>query len=325
MVSSRKILVIVISAIILALGIGIFVLMLQGQGALISGTHHGATQAGTGFEYQGKWYPFRDDLQTILVMGLDKYQRPDESWGYLNNQQADFLMLLIVDQSSGTCNILHLNRDTMTKINRLGVAGDAAGTFTGQLALAHTYGSGGSDSCLNATKAVSNLLCGIRIDHYITMTMEAVETITDYIGGVEVKILDDFTAYDPEMIQGENVLLNGKQALSYVRIRSELEDSSNLHRMERQRQFLNAFYKKLLDCGEEDDDYYTKLMLSVSDSIVSDCSVTQLSTLMEQMKNCSLNSISPLAGEAVKGEKYMEFYVDEQSLKSTIISLFCQS
>lgn len=325
MVSSRKVLVIVISSIILALGVGILVPMLQGQGALISGTHNSATQPGKGFEYQDTWYSFRDDIQTILVMGLDKYERPEESWGYLNNQQADFLMLLIVDKAAGSCNILHLNRDTMTEINRLGVAGDAAGTFVGQLALAHTYGSGGSDSCLNATKAVSNLLCGIKIDHYITMTMEAVETITDYIGGVEVEILDDFTSIDPDMVQGQKVLLNGKQALSYVRTRRELDDSSNLHRMERQRQFMNAFYQKLLNCGNGDENYLTKMMLSVSDSIVSDCTVNQLSSLMEELGSCSLNAISPLDGEAVKGEEFMEFYVDEQSLKSTIISLFCKS
>lgn len=325
MTTNKTVLVIVTCAIILALGIGILVPMLQGQGAFNSGTHQTATMAGTGLEYQDNWYAFRDDLQTVLVMGLDKYERPDENWGYLNNLQSDFLMLLVIDKAAGECNILHLNRDTMTKITRLGVAGDAAGTFVGQLALAHTYGSGGSDSCINATKAVSNLLCGVKIDHYITMTMGAVETITDYIGGVEVEILDDFSSIDPEMIQGEKVLLNGSQALSYVRTRRELDDSSNLHRMERQRQFMNAFYQKLLDTKTSDENYFAKLMLSVSDSVVSDCSVNQLSSLLEQMASCSLNSISPLEGEAVKGEEYMEFYVDENSLKSTIISLFCQS
>ena len=39
---------------------------------------------------------------------------------------------------AGTAQILQLNRDTMTEITRLGVFGDEAGTFTGQLALAHT-------------------------------------------------------------------------------------------------------------------------------------------------------------------------------------------
>ena len=48
---------------------------------------------------------------------------------------------------------IQLNRDTMTEIQILGVNGEPAVTMTGQLALAHTYGSGEEDSCENTVLA----------------------------------------------------------------------------------------------------------------------------------------------------------------------------
>lgn len=314
---------VIVVAIILALVLGIFVLMFQGQGHFLADFNPTSSNCGRGVEYEGQWHPFRSDLKTLLVMGLDKYERPEDSWGYLNNQQADFLILLVIDEKAGNCNILHLNRDTMTEIPRLGVTGDAVGTFVGQLALAHTYGSGGSDSCLNATKAVSKLLCGVQIDHYITMTMDSVGIITDLVGGVEVKVMDDFSQVDPNLIEGQKVLLKGDQALTYVRTRKDMEDTSNLRRMERQRQFMNALYKKLLDCTKNDPEFMVKALVQLSDSVMSDCTATQLEAISDLMESCTLNDITPLKGEAIKGAEFMEFYIDKDSLKQTVISLFC--
>ena len=313
----------IVVSIIMALVLGIFLLMFQGQGHILADFDPISPNTGRGVAYDGQWHSFRNDLKTVLVMGLDKYERPEDAWGYLNNQQADFIMLLVIDEKAGICNILHLNRDTMTDIPRLGVTGDAVGTIVGQLALAHTYGSGGSDSCLNATKAVSKLLCGVQIDHYITMTMDGVGIITDLVGGVEVTVLDDFSQVDPSLVKGEQVLLKGDQALTYVRTRKDLEDSSNLRRMERQRQFMNALYQKLSDCTKNDPEFMVNTLVQLSDSVMSDCTPTQLEALSDLMESCTLNDITPLKGEAVKGDEFMEFYIDEDSLKQTVISLFC--
>ena len=314
---------VIVVCIILALVLGILVLMFQGQGHFLADFNPTSSNFGRGVEYEGKWHSFRDDLKTILIMGLDKYERPEESWGYLNNQQSDFLILIVIDEKAGSSSILHLNRDTMTEISRLGVSGDVAGSFVGQLALAHTYGSGGSDSCLNATKAVSKLLHGVRIDHYITMTMDAVGILTDLLGGVEVTVLDDFSQVDSSLVKGQRVLLKGDQALTYVRTRKDMDDSSNLRRMERQRQFMNAFYVKLLEHTEDDPEFLMKALLQLSDSVMSDCTPSQLEALSELMEACTLNEITPLKGEAVRGEEFMEFYVDEDSLKQAVVSIFC--
>ena len=182
-------------------------------------------------EKDGQWYAPKSGLETMLVIGVDKTEPLEDSGSYNNDSQADFLLLTILDKTEETAAILHLNRDIMTQIPVLGVTGQHAGFITGQLALAHTYGSGLQDSCKNTVDAVSMLLGGVDIDHYVGMTMGAVPLINDMVGGVPVTVLDDFSGIDDALVQGEEITLQGEQAIHYVRIRAGLEDSSNLNRM----------------------------------------------------------------------------------------------
>lgn len=276
-------------------------------------------------EYQGQVYQRREDLTTVLIMGLDKFEHIEQTIGYTNDMQTDFLMLAVLDKDGETCELLHLNRDTMTKIRRLGIGGDAAGSFVGQLALAHTYGSGGSDSALNATKAVSTLLGDVKIDHYITLTMDAVATINDALGGVTVTVLQDFGDVAPELKKGEEVTLMGEQSLIYVRNRMGVGNQSNLDRMERQQQYLYAFYEKLMEQAKTDDDFLAKTLWQITEDFTSDCSVTALDELWEEMAEAKLQPIRSLKGRAVKGDEFIEFYVDEDHLQETIVSLFYES
>lgn len=273
-------------------------------------------------EYNGEYYVPRKDLQTILIMGLDKYEREESTFAYTNKMQSDFLLLAIIDEEAKTCDLLHLNRDTITEIRRLGIGGSETGTFEGQLALAHTYGSGGSDSCLNAVKAVSNLLGGVKIDHYMTLTMDAVAKINDLVGGVTLTLLEDFSDMDPAMQKGEEITLKGEQALLYVRARQGIGDNSNLSRMERQQQYLNAFYGKLMEANKKVDGFLSSTLLKVNDDFMSDMTVNQLDAMSELLEVCTVNPIVSIDGKAIKGEEFIEFYVDEDSLKETVISLF---
>lgn len=273
-------------------------------------------------EYQGKIYIPKDNLTTVLIMGLDKFEREEQILAYTNTMQSDFLLLAVIDEETQTCDLLHLNRDTMTEIPRLGFGGSDTGSFVGQLALAHTYGSGGSDSCLNAVKAVSQFLGGVKIDHYMTLTMEAVGTINDLVGGVTVTLLEDFTAFDPEMEQGKEMTLKGDQALLYVRNRQGVGDESNLSRMERQRQYLSAFYGELMEANRKVNGFLSSTLLKVNDDFQSDCNVNQLEQLSDLLEVCTMNPIVSIEGEAVRGDEYIEFYADEDSVKQTVLSLF---
>lgn len=271
--------------------------------------------------YNDTAYARREDLETVLLLGVDKFEGETPE-GYINNQQTDFLLLLVMDKENETCTPIQLNRDTMTQIQILGVTGEPAGTFTGQLALAHTYGSGEEDSCENTVLAVENLLYGMEIDHYVSLTMDGVALLNDLVGGVTVEVLDDFTGIDDSLVQGETVTLKGQQALTYVRSRGGLEDSSNLHRMERQRQYLAALQQQLKAVVQQEDGFTLDALLQLNEYMVSDCTVNQLSDLGDSLAAYQVSDILTTPGDAQEGEEFMEFTVDEDALQQLVMEVF---
>ncbi len=272
--------------------------------------------------YDGKDYVLKDSLETFLIMGLDKFDEYVETDSYNNDQQADFIMLFVFDNELKKCTALHINRDTMADVNILGVAGNKVDTVRKQIALAHTYGNGRDVSCRNTADAVSALLHDSKIDHYVSLTMDSVAVLNDAVGGVEVEVLEDFGSIDETLIKGQTVTLMGEHALNYVRTRYGLEDSTNSTRMERQRQYLEALHKKAMECAENDEEFIVEALLKMADYIVSDRSVTQLQDLAKKFTEYELTGILSLEGESKMGEKFVEFYPDEASLKKTIIDLF---
>lgn len=275
-------------------------------------------------EHDGISYRKRNHTETVLVIGLDKFSDDTDQSSYNNDQQADFLMLLMIDHEQKTCTALHLNRDTMADVTVLGVGGKPIGTVNQQLALAHTYGSGGEDSCENTVKAVSALLYGLPIDHYVSMTMDAVQILNDLVGGVTVRVLDDMTDFDPALKKDETVTLKGEQSLIYVRNRYGLEDSSNAHRMERQRQYLQELFLQTVRYIEKNESFSSEAKILLSDCMISNCTLTQMDAVFEDVVAYGIESFHSLEGENVVGEKFMEFYPNEDAAKELIIDLLCE-
>lgn len=273
------------------------------------------------YYYNGAWYTQNTELETLLIAGIDKYsdqlaetlELGKELGTNINTQQSDFLMLLVLDRERNVCKVLPLNRDTMTQINAMGMAGESIGSFTGQLALAHTYGSGGVDSGYNTVQAVSDLLYGVEIDHFVTLTMDAVAVLNDLVGGVTVLVEDDFSEVTDRLPQGQEVHLTGDLALTFVRTRRWVADQTNLNRMARQKIYLEALYEKMK--AEPAEAFSAKALLELSPYLVSDCSATTLAELYQEVLDSQLTVLDTPEGEVVRGEKFMEFYPDEQKLQ----------
>lgn len=271
--------------------------------------------------YNGGRYIKNDAIETVLLMGLDKYA--DQAANSLDGQQADMLLLLVLDRSTGTCTPLHINRDTMCTIYQLDAMGEPFMPLNGQICLAHAYGSGGRDSCRNQVRAVSELLYDMPINHYASVTMDAVGIINNLVGGVTVTVLDDLSALDSALVQGETVTLQGDQALTYVRARMGLADPTNLNRMKRQQQYLTALQQKFTQELAENDDLSRQIVTAVSDDMVSDFTANSLSSFVDMATTYTFTPIREIAGEAVYSEdRSPEFYADEDALYQTVVDLF---
>ncbi len=275
-------------------------------------------------EYQGEEYVRNNEIETLLVLGLDKYSYDVDNSSYANNQQADFVMLLVFNNTEKTFSAIHINRDTMTDINVLGVAGQKIDTVNGQLALSYAYGKGGINSCHNTEDSVSEILCGLDINSSVAVNMDAVPDFNDLVGGVEVLVEDDFSEIDESLKMGEKVTLKGEQALNYVRSRYDLEDSTNGRRMERQRQYLNALYAKTKSCIEQDDEFALKVVEVFDDRFVSEeyHEASRQQQLIEKITDYEFTGIVSLNGEIKKGEEFIEFYPDENAVKELVVNTF---
>ncbi|MBQ4552853.1 MAG: LCP family protein [Clostridia bacterium] len=268
----------------------------------------------------GRWHVGRD-LDTLLVIGVDDFGAMTGSQSYNNSSQADFLALFIRDQDTGEKSVLHLNRDAMTNIPVLGLTGQKAGTTYGQLALAFNYGRGQEDSCQNVVDAVSHLLFGVEIDHYIAVTMDAVPIMNDWAGGVEVEVKDDFTGIDDTLKLGSMVKLQGDRALTYVRTRRGLEDSSNLHRMERQRQYATAWMQQAQPYLQ-DPKAVAELVVSLGDYHFTDYTVEEFIQFGDMLTDNGKLMSYELPGENVLGRVFMEYHVDDAALADMVLNLF---
>ncbi|HJA93971.1 MAG TPA: LCP family protein, partial [Candidatus Eisenbergiella merdipullorum] len=200
--------------------------------------------------YQGKTYAYKDDIMTFLFMGIDKTGELEASEDLYNGGQADALFLAALDPDEKTISVIGINRDTMTEISVYDRNGLYAGTQTAQIALAHAYGDGMEKSCENTVEAVSGLFYGLPIHGYCALNMEVAGILNDAVGGVDVTIPESAAGADIEINgsryktgwkAGEQVHLMGNDAYTFIRYRDTDQPESADARLERQKQYLQAF------------------------------------------------------------------------------------
>ncbi len=275
--------------------------------------------------HNGQEYVLKDNIETFLLLGLDKYDGADSADSHESGIQTDFLMLFVFDNNTNQSTAIHINRDTMTKINRLSVGGSTVvGSYTKQIALAYNYANTDNDKirCRNTKDSVEYLLNGMTVDHYLSVTMDAIPASCELVGGVEVTVLDDFTGIDDTLIKGEKVTLTGEQALRYVRTRKGLEDSSNTARMARQQQYINALYDKIYSRMATDEEFVIELAKAMDEYVVYDSSNQKMQKFAEKFDDYEFLGIRDIEGEVRPGEEFMEFHANTESVWEIVIDLF---
>ena len=168
-----------------------------------------------------------DEVKNILLCGsdIDKY----------GVSRTDSMIILTIDHKHNKIKMTSLMRDMYLKI---------PGYQKNKLNAAYTYGG-----CNLLLKTIySNF--GMKIDRYVCVDYAVFATVVDDIGGVEIEIeemeLEQFNKYvsggkKNKITKAGKYNLNGKQALSYCRIRKVGTDTA---RTARQRKVLREIMKK---------------------------------------------------------------------------------
>lgn len=278
-----------------------------------------------------KIYAYNEDILTFLFMGIDKDEDVEEVEEGTDGGQADALFLLVLNPHSRLIQVIGINRNTMADVDIYNEEGAYVTTATAQIAIQHGFGNGVEESCGYQQKAVQRLFYNLPVHGYAAVHMNAIISLTDMIGGIELDSLEDVgSAFEGkskgELVirKNEHVVLDGEKAYSYVRYRNIKIEGSADRRLERQQQFLGEFIRKAKAQTAKDITLPVKMYQAVTEQMVTDVTVDEVAYLASTAMDYRFDKSQfySLKGETVKGEKYEEFYVDEDALYELILDIF---
>lgn len=275
--------------------------------------------------YNGEVYDYNEDITTFLIMGIDKDDEVVTSVPEgADAGQADSLFLVVLDPHQSAIKVIGINRNSMTDVDIYDDYGRYQTTMISQIAVAHAFGDGMEKSCEYEVKAVSNMFYQLPIHGYAAINMSAIPTINDKVGGVDVTVLEDMTKWDKSLKKGAQVHLEGMQAFHYIKTRDISLFGSNDTRLERQKQYLNGFIEAVRQKSSEDPGFAVDMFKAISDMMVTDISVDEISYLAPYITSYSFDpsDLKTIEGKTQKTGKYEEFIVDDDSLYQTILDVF---
>ena len=175
--------------------------------------------------------PFSPKRQNILILGIDSNGEGTDMW---TGTRSDTILIVNIDPKTHSIKAISIPRDSKVYLpDNKGVQ---------KINSAHALGG------VNLVKKTLKETFGIKIDIYVLIHDEAVEKIVDALGGipiyVEKKMLyHDYAGKLHIDLEKGNTVLNGKQAVGYLRYRKDgLGDIGRTHR---QQWFMKSLFERL--------------------------------------------------------------------------------
>lgn len=273
--------------------------------------------------YKGKNYRYNSNIRSYLIMGVDKDEPVTETTDMTNGGQSDAMFLLVVDSKNERLSVVSIHRNTMTTISLCDENGYSLGDMQAQICLQHAFGDGKKLSCNRTVDVVSKLFGNIPINGYLAMNMGGIPMMNDSIGGVKLEILYDISFPDKgvDLKKGEVRTLRGTEAYYYLRGRDITQFNSATERLRREEQYIVGYMDKLKSLAGGNSAIVVSVYEAVADYLVTS---VDFSTLIEELMPYTFSSdqMYTIPGNAVAGEKYEEFYVDEDAFQDLIYDVF---
>lgn len=269
-------------------------------------------------QYNGHTYALNENMVSVVVMGYDQ-RTEDANAGRAG--QADAVMVLALDTATGKATAIGVPRDSMVDVTK--AVGDAyLGQGKMQLCLAYSYGDGADTSAQYVTTAVSRVLYNMPMSYYFAIDMQGIGPLNDAIGGVVINPLQTIPGTD--IVEGDETILFGDDALKYVQWRDTSVLTSPLDRQARQVQYVKAFASKLLTQAKGNVGALVDLYNTAGDYSVTNLGLNEFSYLASTVVSHGISSLDvvTLQGEAEQGDVYMEYYLDQDSVYQTVLDVY---
>lgn len=316
--------VIVIVVIALLLAAAVLILDHMGKGKLTGGGEMTAIpeadiESAGRVRYKGQLYQYKNNITSILLMGVDSRNKEESSGEFGRSNQSDVNVLAVMDPTSKEITLINISRDSMVDLEVLDDYGNSKGTARAQLALSYSYGDGANVSCELTRNAVSGLFFDLPIHAYASVYMNGIADLVGEVGGVTVSARETFG----DFVEGQTVKLTRSNTESYIRYRTHDTEGNN-QRMERQKQVIMALAKTMLSNIRRQPINVLTMYDAVKRNVTTDLDTASILYLGRTAAGLHLNEeMLKVTGESVLGAgDHAEYLVDETALFEMILSVF---
>lgn len=224
-----------------------------------------------------------DDMITVLVVGADK--RPNDVG------RSDTILLCFLDTKNKRVQVLSVPRDTYITIPRSGE----------KTKVNHAYAYGG----IPLLDDTLEQYLGVSVDYYVSVNFNGFTELIEALGGIEIDVEKRmFTPEENIDLQPGLQVLNGKDALGYVRFRAD--GLGDIGRVARQQHFLKVLAEKLMNIGTAWK--IPKLADIFMENVETNLTAGEILSLYNTYKDVDLNALNlqmvPGKGEYINGVSY---------------------
>ncbi|MBA9046208.1 MULTISPECIES: LCP family protein [Streptomyces] len=192
----------------------------------------------------------KDEAFNLLIIGTDKRTgKGNEGYGDSGSVgHADTNILLHVSKDRTNATALSIPRDLIVNVPDCPTKQPDGSTKvvqgTDNVRFNTSLGQDGRDP--GCTMRTVEAVTGIHVDHFMMADFNAVKTLTSAVGGVEVCVAHPVDDKESHLkLPAGKSMVEGEQALAFVRTRHSFGNQGDLDRIKVQQQFLGSLMRKM--------------------------------------------------------------------------------
>lgn len=276
-------------------------------------------------EYRGETYVRNTAVKAYLLLGIDRKGGFNEKIYGHRAGQSDAIFVVAHDRANDRVRLLQIHRDSMAPVIITDEALNEKEIRLSQITLAFGYGDGRLSSIGYMKYSLSCLMGGLSFDGYMAGTLENINRLNDFVGGVKVKIEDDYLEnVNKEFVKGKEVLLRGEMAEEFIRSRDITRSYTAYERLRRHRVYIEAFRNRVKSLLKKDSNIVSKLFKQIEGDMITDLSKADYIGIAIDLakQDEETSKVINIDGFIDTNKKYEEFYPNMEELHDIIIRLF---
>ncbi len=287
--------------------------------------------------FEEEVYEYNEACLNFILMGIDRggVLEKETDLSDWSAGQADTIFLVSLDNQNKKVSVIGIPRNAMVHLEVYNEEKECIDTIYNQICLQYGYAGGGELGLQKMADSVSKLFYDLPIHGACAVSYDAIGIVTDKLGGIEVTISEDMTAYQKNYTIGNRITLTGKNVIPYLRYRDNSELGSPTMRLTRQKEFMRVAIAKAIEKVKENPVIVSDIYQAIIPYMNTDITLDKAVYLVAESIDYSItdSSFYQLTGEDKKvdfenaksaKDFYNDFYLDEELLKKNIMEIFYQ-